>query len=133
MPKTAKQNDPLAARPQVPENVVEREDEQGLIELQREIPVKGRMMGWFRRKMGLHYTKRVSLDQHGTFFWRKVDGRRSLRRIARDLEKEYDVSEREAKDAVVAFTKMLMMRGLLSLHVEGVSTEVMNKAMKAAR
>jgi len=130
MPRTTRKNDPLAARPQVPENVVEREDEQGLIELQREIPVKGRFMGWFRRKMGLHYTKRVALDQRGTFFWRKVDGRRSLRKIAKDFEKEYELTESDSKDAVVMFTKMLMMRGLLALQVDGVSSEAMKKAMR---
>ena len=116
--KKSQQPDPFAAIPIIAEGVAAGLDSQQLLQLKRELPPKGRfgalMARWFKFKS----LTRVNLDDKGTFFWKQIDGNRSLREIAGILKREYSLSEKESREATVVFTKMLMLRHLILLKVE---------------
>ncbi len=58
---------------------------------------------------------RVNLDKHGSFFWRLIDGQRTLHEIERVLREHESLQRRESREAVVLFVKMLMNRRLIWL------------------
>lgn len=66
---------------------------------------------WDRRPM----TKRVELDEMGAFVWRRIDGERSVRRIAAEFTEAYGVQPREAELAVTTFIKTIGQRGIIGL------------------
>ncbi|WFS62941.1 PqqD family protein [Pseudodesulfovibrio thermohalotolerans] len=90
----------------------------GLVRLAYPLAVKP----WFGRladKVGLWdgrpMTKRVELDEMGTFVWRHIDGRNTVRRIAHAFASAYEVQPREAELAVTAFIKTIGQRGMIGL------------------
>ncbi|NDV20070.1 PqqD family peptide modification chaperone [Pseudodesulfovibrio sp. JC047] len=77
---------------------------------------------WFGRlaeKVGMWdkkpMTKQVELDELGTFVWQRIDGVRSVQRIAAELAAEYEVQPREAELSVTAYIKTLGQRGIIGL------------------
>ena len=60
----------------------------------------------------------MALDQRGTWFWKQIDGRRSLLTLAGRMAREFDLSPEESRAAVVVFTKMLMLRHLIVLRTD---------------
>jgi hypothetical protein len=78
---------------------------------------------WFKFKRDV----RVDLDQHGTAFWKLVDGKRSLGEIEAILRKDMGMEELESKRAVILFTKGLMLRHLLALQMMDDSKRAANR------
>jgi len=66
---------------------------------------------WDKRPM----IKRLELDEMGTFVWRRIDGDRSVRRIAEEFADYYEVQPREAELSVTAFIKTIGQRGIIGL------------------
>ena len=100
------------------EAVEETELPGGLVWLAYPLAVKP----WFGRladKVGLWdgrpMTKRVELDEMGTFVWRSIDGRNSVRAIAEMFAEAYEVQLREAELSVTAFIKTIGQRGMIGL------------------
>jgi hypothetical protein len=62
---------------------------------------------------------RLNLDERGGFFWSRIDGHRSLAKIARELRREFSLSDQESRDATVKFTQTLMLRGVICLMPNG--------------
>ena len=61
-------------------------------------------------------TKKLQLDQMGSFVWQKIDGKRTVREIIRHFAEEYKITPQEAEHAVTTFLKTLGQRGLIALH-----------------
>jgi len=66
---------------------------------------------WDKRPM----IKQLELDEMGTFVWKSIDGERSVRQIAEEFTKFYEVQAREAELSVTAFIKTIGQRGILGL------------------
>jgi lipopolysaccharide biosynthesis protein len=66
---------------------------------------------WDQRPM----VKRLELDEMGTFVWDRIDGLRSVRRIADEFAAHYGVQPREAELSVTAFIKNIGQRGIIGL------------------
>ncbi len=108
---------PFAAIPIVAEEAEAHENEKGCIEVRRELPPKPGMATYLRNKFGMKKVVGANLDEQGTFFWYLIDGKRPLHEIENRLRREYKLEAQESKNATVAFTKLLMMRHLISLQL----------------
>jgi len=108
--------DPLDATPVVPSGVEAAIGRQALAQLRRPLPEQKGLGGWVNRTLGGRQV-RVNLDERGTAFWQLIDGERTLAHIERELRRRYNLGAQESRTAVVAFTKMLMQRGLVALRM----------------
>ncbi len=61
-------------------------------------------------------TKKLQLDQMGSFVWQEIDGKRTVREIIRHFAEEYKITTQEAEHAVTTFLKTLGQRGLIALY-----------------
>lgn len=122
--RTAKQSaqqsdrDPLDATPVVPEGVEVRYDSQKRVQLRREGPERGRIRKFLAEKFSMKKTVRVNLDERGTFFWKEINGRRTLHDIERKMRYAFSLEEPQSRKAVIEFTKTLMLRGLVALKLD---------------
>ena len=110
--------DPFTAIPLVAPGVVEETSADGTLVLVHRIPVPkkyGRLLGRF---LGRDRVSRTILDDNGTFFWRQIDGERTLAAIADAIRIHVNKPEREAREAVIAFTRDLMKRNLIQLKLK---------------
>jgi hypothetical protein len=110
--------DPLAVVPLAPDNVEQKRDSRGLIHLRLNIPLRGlrkRLAAW----LGYNYTRTLELDEVGTLFYERVDGKRTLRDIAGEMAGKCGRDREEMTKQVVLFTKALMTRNLILLRVPG--------------
>ena len=104
----------LLAVPETEPATETKPDETGLIHLRRRVPAPKWFPSWLP---GGHWA-RVALDQRGTWFWKQIDGRRSLLTLAGHMAREFNLSPEESRAAVVVFTKMLMLRHLIVLRTD---------------
>ena len=61
-------------------------------------------------------TKKLQLDQMGSFVWHLIDGKNTVKDIIRRFAKDYKVTSQEAETAVAAFLKTLGQRGFIGLY-----------------
>ena len=61
--------------------------------------------------------KTFELDELGKFVWDACDAKTSVRQIIRKLAKRYNLNDREAEVATVAFLKTLTSKGLIGMAV----------------
>ena len=61
-------------------------------------------------------TKKLQLDQMGSFVWHLIDGKNSVKDIIRLFAKDYKVTSQEAETAVATFLKTLGQRGFIGLY-----------------
>lgn len=90
----------------------------GLVRLAYPLAVKpwfGRMADAVGLWDGRPMIKRVELDELGTFVWNRIDGRASVRDIARAFTERYKVQPREAELSVTAFLRTIGGRGIIGL------------------
>lgn len=66
---------------------------------------------WDKRPM----IKQIELDEMGTFVWRHITGENSVRQIADEFARFYEVQPREAELSVTAFIKTIGQRGIIGL------------------
>jgi hypothetical protein len=66
---------------------------------------------WDKRPM----IKHLELDEMGTFVWQLIDGEHSVRQIAEEFTRHYQVQPREAELSVTAFIKTIGQRGIIGL------------------
>jgi len=90
----------------------------GLIQLSYPLAVKP-WFGVLAEKVGMWdkrpMIKTLELDEMGTFTWGLINGERSVRQIADEFAKFYEVQPREAELSVTAFIKTIGQRGILGL------------------
>ena len=63
-------------------------------------------------------TKTFELDPLGKFVWDACDGRTPVRQIIRKLADRYNLNQREAEVATVAFLQMLTRKGLVGISIQ---------------
>ena len=62
--------------------------------------------------------KTFELDELGKFVYDACDGKSSVRQVIRRLARRYNLNEREAEVATVAFLKTLTSKGLVAMAVD---------------
>ena len=77
--------------------------------------------GWTGRllRVPTGATKTFELDPLGKFVWDTCDGRASVRQVIVRLAKRYNLNEREAEVATVAFLHTLVKKGLIGMSLKG--------------
>ncbi|MEO6435978.1 MAG: PqqD family protein, partial [Tepidisphaeraceae bacterium] len=60
-------------------------------------------------------TKTFELDELGKFVWDACDGETTVAQLIRRLAKQYNLNEREAEVATLAFLNTLARRGLIGV------------------
>ena len=109
--------DPFDAVPVRSENAETREDSQACGQIRmRQRPGPG-LMSRLAHRFGFYRDVRVNLDAHGTYYWSLVDGRRDLREIEQSMRAKFNLDADESRKATLLFTKTLMMRHVLHLHL----------------
>jgi len=80
--------------------------------------------GWAGRilRVPAGATKTFELDALGKFVWDACDGRTSVRQLIARLAKRYNLNEREAEVATVAFLHTLVKKGILGMNIKGLPT-----------
>jgi hypothetical protein len=73
----------------------------------------GKFWGWMAKRSQRPTFKRFELEQVGAFVWDRIDGKRTVETIARDIQKEFKLSRTESETALTAFLDMLTKRGLI--------------------
>ncbi len=111
--------DPFDAIPAVDPHVEARHSDSSLVQLRREIEPKTRVGRFFAERFGWRRYSRVNLDERGSAFWDEVDGKRDLHAIERRVRERCGVTRQESEQAVMSFTKALMLRGLIGLRLPG--------------
>lgn len=61
-------------------------------------------------------TKKLQLDQMGSFVWHLIDGKNTVKEIIKRFAKDHKVTSQEAETAVAAFLKTLGQRGFIGLY-----------------
>jgi len=115
-PQTPRIRDPFAVIPAIPDWVDVRRDSRGMIHLRINATPKGlggRIAGW----LGQNYARIHELDEFGTYYFEQVDGKTNLHTIVDRMTVKLGTGRDKAEEAVKLFTKMLMSKQLIVLHV----------------
>lgn len=110
--------DPFRAVPVANTGIKSKQDGRGRLQLKAVAPPRPGLAGFAALKLKMRKPLRVNLDERGSAFWRRVDGRRTLREIEKALRREFSIEKKECQKAVIEFTKMLMERGLIALKMD---------------
>jgi len=113
-PAALPQRDPLAAVPRIAPDVEAEVDNLGLIQVRRRYHAHSRL----GRLLRFRYQRQLHLDAPGSFYWRQIDGTRTLETIAARVSAERQCPLADARRAVATFTRDLMQRDLVQLQVE---------------
>ena len=62
-------------------------------------------------------TRRVALDEVGSFVWRLCDGNHNVRQIIQALCQRYRLHRKEAEVSVVAYLRQLARKGIIGIAV----------------
>ena len=116
LPAEAARN-PFTAIPMVAPQVSEEQSADGELTLVHTVPVPMRYARFLGRFLGREHIARTILDEQGTFFWRQIDGTRSLAEIAHAIRLHANQPDEQARKSVIAFTKDLMTRNLIVLKI----------------
>ena len=109
--------DPLSAVPVVPDGVIVTPTATGLL-LERPASRSGRLGRFVERKFGVARRRSFELDRAGAEFFRAIDGTRTLAELERKLRESHDMTPDQGREAVTAFTKLLLERGLILLRLD---------------
>ncbi|MCF8056525.1 MAG: PqqD family protein [Desulfocapsa sp.] len=60
-------------------------------------------------------TKKLQLDQMGSFVWQLIDGKKTVREIITIFAKKYKITGQEAETAVTTFLRTLGQKGFIGL------------------
>lgn len=59
--------------------------------------------------------KKLQLDAMGSAVWQMIDGKKSVRQISHDFQKQHQLDPREAEISITAFLQQLGKRSLVAL------------------
>lgn len=114
--------DPMGVIPEVPTQVEVRRDSRGMVHLRSNIEPTGlvrHIVRWTR----YDYRRTVELDDYGSAFFSRVDGRVPLRTIITEMAAQFGRPYDEMESSVVLFTKKLMQMQMICLRVPTALTE----------
>lgn len=60
-------------------------------------------------------TRKIELDELGSYVWKKIDGRKSTAEIIKEFADDQKVSVQEAEQSITLFFRELGRRGLIGL------------------
>lgn len=106
--------DPLDAIPMLPEHTEVMRDKSTGLQVRRRLIQKSKLIRSFEKIIGPRW-RRLHLDERGAAYYRQVDGQRSLREIATNMAEELAVDADQTEEAVLLFTRDLMLRGMIVL------------------
>ena len=106
----------LAARPVRADGAVEKST--GPCKWEVTVALKPTRWAKFLLRVPGGVKKTFELDELGKFVWDECDGKTAVRQIIRRLAKRYNLNEREAEVATVAFLHTLTRKGLLGMAIE---------------
>ncbi len=109
--------DPLLAVAHLDPEARVRKDANGHLQIRRELPDSPGLSEFLARKLGFRRALRINLDERGTFFWNQVDGKRSLGEIETQVRTHYELEAQESKEAIILYTKALLLRHLVRLEL----------------
>jgi hypothetical protein len=78
-------------------------------------------------------TKKIKLDDIGTFVWEMCDGKATIRVMIERLREQYRLEWKEAEVALVAFMRQLMRKRLVALLVEQKKPVTATRARKSRK
>ncbi len=100
-----------------------RQDSRGHLQIRRELPERPGLSEFLARALGFRRAVRVNLDERGTFFWRQLDGKRSLGEIETLLRRHYELTAQDSRAATMVYSKALLLRHLIHLELPHMSNE----------
>ena len=106
--------DPFAAVPLQPDCVEMKYDSLGQVHLRLSVSptgMKKRIANW----LGYDYTKKLQLDEFGSFFYEQIDGQTPLAVIVTRMTLKFDKTREELEGPVILFTKKLMTLHMIAL------------------
>ncbi len=109
-------HDPFAARPVHAPHVTTQEVN-GKVQLRLGPPPGRGWRAWLDKRFAMFPFRMVCLDEVGTFFWKQIDGSRTLAEIEEQVRGHARMEASQSRDAVILFTKMLMRRSLIALQL----------------
>ncbi|HEX6203005.1 MAG TPA: PqqD family protein [Thermoanaerobaculia bacterium] len=89
----------------------------GRVVLERPRPARRGWAGFAERFSYWASVRRVRLDEVGSAAWRRIDGRRSVAEVARELEAEGGAAVAAAEERVGLFVRELARLGFVELRV----------------
>lgn len=116
-------SDPFLAIPHLDPKAEIRKDSRGSLQIRRRLPNRPGLSEFFARALGFRRALRINLDEGGTFFWNQVDGKRNLEKIDARVRREYGLERQESRNAVMLYTKALMLRHLIHLELPQIKKE----------
>jgi len=78
-----------------------------------------RPTGFWARFMSPTVTKRIRLDEIGTFVIRQIDGKCTVRELVERFVAAYKVNRREAELSLADFLKSLTQRNIIAIGIRG--------------
>lgn len=111
--------DPLRSVPELLPDIEIRYHDDGRAQVRRPVVKGDSVMRWFASKLGFVRDRFFNLDEVGTAFIRQIDGKRRLRAIAAEIGEQFAMEPEDANHAVVEYTQLLMLRGIVGVRPEG--------------
>jgi len=118
-PKTLNRTESLACIPKQNDEIAWEQLDNGNIVFTYAIPLSSFLTALhqkFSKNKAALPTKRLQLDQMGSFVWNLIDGKNSVKNIIKIFARDYKVTSQEAETAVAAFLKTLGQRGFIGLY-----------------
>ena len=108
--------DPLAVVPVQPATVERKEDSQGHVHLRLNAPPRG-IVKFVAKWLHYDYSRKLQLDEYGSFFYNMVDGATPLKTIVAKMTKKIGGNPEEVEKSVILFAKKLMVMNMLVLEI----------------
>jgi hypothetical protein len=109
----------LEAVPHIADDVDVKKDAVGQVHLRRTLPLTPGLLKPLVQRLAYRRKVHVDLDAQGSLFWELIDGARSLHEIEASVRTALSIEQEKSEAAILTFTKMLMLRHLIYLHVPG--------------
>ena len=91
----------------------------GRVTLERPLPPVRGLRSLLARISALTGVKRVRLDEHGSYLWRRIDGERTVDELAEALSQEFGEAVEPAGERVALFLRSLDREHLVELRDAG--------------
>ena len=115
-PKAISREQSLASVPLRNEAIGVEHSDDGFVRLV--IPLRA---SWWARVISKAFyvpkTRKITLDEIGSYVWGLCDGKRSVRSIIKGLCKRYNLHRKEAEVSVVAYLRQLAKKGIIGIAV----------------
>ena len=82
-----------------------------------------RLLAWFMRRASkdpVPTSRKIELDEIGSFVWRSCDGKTTVGQLVNKLSKKYKLPRKEAEYSTTLFIRELAKKHLIALDLAGV-------------